>query len=37
MSAKGHLLGHQQNNLAILLVGFAQQAAKLGQKSPIFA
>ncbi len=25
----GHLLSHKQNNLAVLFVGFAQQAAKL--------
>src|SRR2546421_1810798 len=27
--ANGHLLGHQQNNLAILFVDFTQKAAKL--------
>jgi hypothetical protein len=35
--AKGHLLSHKQDNLAILLAGFAQQTAKLAQKSRIFA
>jgi hypothetical protein len=27
--AKGHLLSHEQNDFAILLVGFAQQTAEL--------
>src|SRR2546429_2788479 len=33
----GHLLSHKQNNLAILFVGFAQQTAKVAQKSRLFA
>ena len=34
---KGHLLSDKQNDLPILFVGFAQQAAKLAQKLRIFA
>ena len=35
--AKGHLLSHKQNNLAIFFAGFAQKSAKVAQKSRILA
>ncbi len=36
LSANGHLLGHLQNQFAILFAGLAQQSAKLTQKPRIF-
>jgi len=33
----GHLLGHVQHELAVLIVGFAQHPAKLAQESRILA
>jgi hypothetical protein len=35
--AVGHFLGHVQNQLAIFLVGFAQQTAKLVEEARLFA
>ena len=35
--AKGHLLGHEQNSPAIVLVCFTQEPAKLAEKPRILA